>query len=442
MTGFARASAARAGPLGRRPRRRGRGARPPRRGRRRADHAAVGARPAARAPGRPDPWAPLDEALALPTGAERAAARRAGGGRPRRGALARGRRRRDRGRDRRTRCARESAASRGRPASCSSGAAAPGVERPAGPADRRAVPAELRGDGRRPRAVGRARLPLRGRARAGRAGDDAARDALAELQRLGARPAAQRARPRAARARRARHPRGPARPPARTRPGSPRASWRCSSWSPRACATPRSPRGCSCPSAPSPTTSRRSCASSACARAPGRRRGRAPGHRRKIGSPADVGRRRGRSFPAMKLYAILRRDGWRSPGELERGRRARRGRQRRHAGRGPVDPQLRPGRGRRRGRHDLHLRAQPRGDPQARVARGPAGRQISRSPTRSSCAPTPSRRGCEPLARPLPRDSQLRRAVRGPPFQHRHGRLLEPSAHRGAGQASRSGPRR
>ena len=99
----------------------------------------------------------------------------------------------------------------------------------------------------------------------------------------------------------------------------------------------------------------------------------------------------------MDLYVILRRSGWRSP---ERAREAAgaldAGRRRGHARRHPLDPQLRPRRGRRLGRHRLHLRGvEPRGDPQARQARRPARRRDHRRrrhghrPARSRSRPPP-----------------------------------------------------
>ena len=101
------------------------------------------------------------------------------------------------------------------------------------------------------------------------AGDD---DARAPRLRRAAAPRRQARggdrRPAPARARRARAAARPARRRrGRTPPGSPRARSRSSSSSARGCATPTSRRGCSSPRRPSATTSRPSCASSACARA-------------------------------------------------------------------------------------------------------------------------------------------------------------------------------
>ena len=123
------------------------------------------------------------------------------------------------------------------------------------------------------------------------------------------------------------------------------------------------------------------------------------GHRRKIGSPPDVGPEGAHlrltraqinprngvlddsgsedshgpvRDPAPQRLALAR-----GP---RRGRRALQERRRRgHARRHQVDPQLRARRGRRLGRHGLHLRGvEPRGDPQARQARRPAGRRDHR----------------------------------------------------------------
>ena len=141
---------------------------------------------------------------------------------------------------------------------------------------RRAVRARA---GRRLRAGRRvldgARLPVRGGARArrlGRRGGAAAGARRAPgprrhggRRRGGARAAPARRRQPAARRGRRR---------ARTRRSSRRASSRCSPWSPTACATATSPSACSCRPRRSSTTSRRSAPSSARARAarPARRR--------------------------------------------------------------------------------------------------------------------------------------------------------------------------
>src|SRR4051812_23376283 len=82
-------------------------------------------------------------------------------------------------------------------------------------------------------------------------------------------------------------------------------------------ATARSRRGCSSPRSPSRITSSRSCASSACGPAARRRPQRRGADSRKIGSPPDVGALGGAYRGRMKLYAILRRSGWRSGEELE-----------------------------------------------------------------------------------------------------------------------------
>ena len=120
------------------------------------------------------------------------------------------------------------------------------------------------------------------------------------------------------------------------------------------------------------------------------------GHRRKIGSPPDVpGRAHAvdacpdqptERSPAttdgrhMDLYVILRRSGWRSPEDLgEAAARSKRVADEEMPDDIELDPQLRARRGRRIGRDGVHLRGlEPRGDPQARHARRPAGRRDHR----------------------------------------------------------------
>ena len=66
----------------------------------------------------------------------------------------------------------------------------------------------------------------------------------------------------------------------------------------------------------------------------------------------------------MQLYAILRRNGWRTAGDLEAAAQRSTADGRRDARRHPLDPQLRARGGGRLGRHGLHLPGdEPGGDP-------------------------------------------------------------------------------
>ncbi len=105
----------------------------------------------------------------------------------------------------------------------------------------------------------------------------------------------------------------------------------------------------------------------------------------------------------METYVILRRErlahGRRAPGgsrAFDRGGRS-------NAGRGRLDPQLRPHRARRNGRHGLHLPW-----PRARRRSAAMRRQPSYRSTRSSPSPTWS--SCRPIPhRSQPRDERRRR---------------------------------
>ena len=222
--------------------------------------------------GEPDPWSPLDEVRDLASRDRRAPAPRGGRHRAVRGALARGRVRPDRGRDLRGARprARPPARRLGRRRAVRLAPARGHRRRPLRRRDRRAVPARARrrvhegGEG-----LGGARLPVRARAR--RRPRRLRAHAAPRARRApapGGPPRRRQRGPDPPRARAARLAAGPARgdprePGGHDRPGArgPRPCRR------RACATPRSPRVCSCRRRRSPTTSRRSCASSASGRA-------------------------------------------------------------------------------------------------------------------------------------------------------------------------------
>ena len=222
------------------------------------------------------------------------------------------------------------------------------------------------------------------------------RQALAELQRLGARSGGGDCLEAPARARRPRHPPWPetvdsheCRRVDRARDRDPRAGRR------GAAQRGDRARGCSCRRARSTTTCRRSCASSrsrAAARPSPRQAGSGCS---KIRSPPSQSRRFHRyigaaalvasqAFPSerrrlLETYVILRRGGWRTPDELQAAaaRSTEEGEQ--DARRRPLDPQLRARGDERRARHRLHLPGlQPGGDPQARLPRRPAGRRDRR----------------------------------------------------------------
>ena len=57
----------------------------------------------------------------------------------------------------------------------------------------------------------------------------------------------------------------------------------------------------------------------------------------------------------METYVIMRRDGWRTPDELQQAAARSTAEGDRMPGRHPLDPQLRAGGGGRRARHRLHL---------------------------------------------------------------------------------------
>ena len=191
--------------------------------RRRASPRSTVARAPARAPGRPRPVGAARRGARARARHGRGAAPRAGGRRPRRGALARRRERGDRGRDRRRR---SPSSRRHRWAGGELYRLAPARghrRRLRRDARRRAVPARA---GRRLRAAAAERwtaigCPYEAALALGHADDDAAqRRGLAELQRLGAHPAARRVARAPARARRcatSAGARGPRR--ARTPPG-------------------------------------------------------------------------------------------------------------------------------------------------------------------------------------------------------------------------------
>ena len=98
----------------------------------------------------------------------------------------------------------------------------------------------------------------------------------------------------------------------------------------------------------------------------------------------------------MKLYAILRRSGFPyRPRSSRRRPTVDQGRRRGDVRRGALDPQLRAGRERRLGGDHLHLRGNgPRGDPQAREPRRPAGRRDRRGRRHGRRASRPGGRAC------------------------------------------------
>ena len=230
------------------------------------------------------------------------------------------------------------------------------------------------------------------------------RAASSELQRLGARRAAATVARGLCATRRARPaPAGRAPRRARTPAASPRASSTYSRWWPTGLRNARDRRAAlRSPRRPSTTTSRRSCASSASRPAPRR-----PPRPTGWGSSKDRESSRCDGRPrtvavdtvmqttkedSMDLYVILRRSGWSSAEELERGggavdQRRQRGDGRRRA----LDPQLRPRRGRRLRRHGMHLRGDRARRRSASTHRSPTCR-----PTRSFALPTRS------LVRPDP----------------------------------------